>query len=111
VIKEVKRLSDEIARYGGVEFILLLPNTEQDDSVTVIEQVQRQLTKKFFIHSDERVVITFSVGVAQRIGEVTHEEIIPRSYAVFYAAKKADRNRVMSANVQQSSLIKALQKK
>ena len=110
IIKEVKRPPDVIARYGGEEFILILPNTEQDDGVKVIERVQRQLTKQFFMHSEERVVITFSAGVAQRIGEETPEEIIPRADAALYAAKNAGRNRVMPANVQQSSLIKALQK-
>lgn len=111
IIKEVKRPPDVVARYGGEEFILILPNTEQDDGVKVIERVQRQLTKQFFMHSEERVVITFSAGVAQRIGEETPEEIIPRADAALYAAKNAGRNRVMPANMQQSSLIKALQKK
>lgn len=111
VIKEVKRLSDVIARYGGEEFILILPNTEQDDGVKVMERVQRQLTKKNFMYSDERVVITFSAGVAKLIGEETPEEIISRADTALYAAKNAGRNRVMPANVQQSSLVKALQKK
>ena len=111
VIKEVKRLSDVIARYGGEEFILILPNTEQDDGVKVMERVQRQLTKKNFMYSDERIVITFSAGVAKLIGEETPEEIISRADTALYAAKNAGRNRVMPANVQQSSLVKVLQKK
>jgi diguanylate cyclase len=110
VIKDVKRTTDVLARYGGEEFIIILPNTEQEDAVQVIERVQRKLTKEFFMHSDERVVITFSAGVAQRIGKETPEEIIPRADAALYAAKNAGRNRVMAANTQQSALIRALQK-
>jgi diguanylate cyclase len=110
VIKNVKRATDVLARYGGEEFIIILPNTEQEDAIKVIERVQRKLTKEFFMHSDERVVITFSAGVAQRIGEETPEEIIPRADAALYAAKNAGRNRVMAASTQQSALIRALQK-
>ena len=76
----------------------------------MIERVQRKLTKEFFMHSDERVVITFSAGVAQRIGEETPDEIIPRGDAALYATKNAGRNRVMAASTQQSALIRALQK-
>ncbi len=110
VIKNVKRATDVLARYGGEEFIIILPNTEQEDAIKVIERVQRKLTKEFFMHSDERVVITFSAGVAQRIGEETPDEIIPRADAALYAAKNAGRNRVMAASTQQSALIRALQK-
>jgi diguanylate cyclase len=110
VIKNVKRATDVLARYGGEEFIIILPNTEQEDAIKVIERVQRKLTKEFFMHSDERVVITFSAGVAQRIGEETPDEIIPRADAALYAAKNSGRNRVMAASTQQSALIRALQK-
>ena len=107
IIKEVKRTTDVLARYGGEEFIIILPNTEQDDAVKVIERVQRKLTKEFFMHSDERVVITFSAGVAKRIGKETPGEIIPRADAALYAAKNAGRNRVIAANTEQSVMIPA----
>jgi len=107
IIKEVKRTTDVLARYGGEEFIIILPNTEQDDAVKVIERVQRKLTKEFFMHSDERVVITFSAGVAKRIGKETPGEIIARADAALYAAKNAGRNRVIAANTEQSVMIPA----
>lgn len=110
VIKAVKRATDVVARYGGEEFIIILPNTEQEDAVKVIERVQRKLTKAFFMHSDERVVITFSAGIAQRIGTESPDEIIPRADAALYAAKNAGRNRVVAANPQQPILTRALQK-
>ena len=108
VIKDVKRTTDVLARYGGEEFIIILPNTIQDDAVKVIERVQRKLTKAFFMHSDERVVITFSAGVAQRIAGETPEEIIPRADAALYAAKHAGRNRVVAADHIEPEPIKSL---
>ncbi len=97
VIKDVKRSTDVLARYGGEEFIIILPNTEQNDGIKVVERVQRELTKQFFMHSDERVVITFSAGVAQRFEDETPDSIIPRADAALYEAKSSGRNRVVGA--------------
>lgn len=97
VIKNVKRSTDVLARYGGEEFIIILPNTVESDAISVIERVQRALTKQFFMHSNEKVVITFSGGVAQRMPEETPDAIIPRADAALYEAKNAGRNRVIGA--------------
>lgn len=105
IIKEVKRTTDVLARYGGEEFIIILPNTMQDDAIKVIERVQRELTKKFFMHSDKRVVITFSAGVAQRIGNESPKDIIPRADAALYEAKNAGRNRVTGATEIDNTII------
>lgn len=97
IIKEVKRTTDVLARYGGEEFIIILPNTVQSDGIKVIERVQRELTKNFFMHSDEHVVITFSAGVAQRFENEIPDDIIPRADAALYEAKSSGRNRVLGA--------------
>jgi diguanylate cyclase len=100
VIKKVKRTTDVLARYGGEEFIIILPNTMQNDAIKVIERVQRMLTKEFFMHSDKRILITFSAGVAQRIDGETPDEIIPRADAAMYEAKANGRNRVIGAPIE-----------
>lgn len=97
VVKGVKRSTDVLARYGGEEFIIILPNTVESDAISVIERVQRALTKQFFMHSNEKVVITFSGGVAQRMPEEKPESIIPRADAALYEAKNSGRNRVIGA--------------
>ncbi len=99
VIKEAKRTTDVLARYGGEEFIIILPNTMQADAIKVIERVQRKLTKQFFMHSDQHIVITFSAGVAERVEGETPEEIIPRADAALYVAKNSGRNRVVGAPI------------
>jgi len=99
VIKAVKRTTDVLARYGGEEFIIILPNTEQNDAIKVIERVQRKLTKQFFMHSDQHIVITFSAGVAQRHNGELPDAIIPRADAALYEAKNSGRNRVVGAPI------------
>jgi len=97
VIKNVQRSTDVLARYGGEEFIIILPNTRQEDGVKVIERVQRDLTKNFFMSSEERIVITFSAGVAQRLENEIPGDVIPRADAALYEAKASGRNRVLGA--------------
>ncbi|MDD2832865.1 MAG: GGDEF domain-containing protein [Methylotenera sp.] len=97
VLKDVLRTTDVLARYGGEEFIIILPDTPQDEAVKVITRVQRELTKNFFMHNNERVLITFSAGVAERIAGETPEQIIPRADAALYQAKHSGRNQVIGA--------------
>jgi diguanylate cyclase len=96
-IKDVMRTTDVLARYGGEEFIIILPTTGQEDAIKVITRVQRELTRNFFMHNNERVLITFSAGVAERIPGETAESLIPRADAALYQAKHTGRNRVLGA--------------
>jgi diguanylate cyclase len=105
VIKTVKRTTDILARYGGEEFIIILPNTEQDDAIKVIERVQRKLTKEFFLHSNQHVVITFSAGVAQRYDSESPDDIIPRADIALYEAKNSGRNRVIGASIDETKTL------
>jgi diguanylate cyclase len=56
------------------------------------------LTKNFFLHNNERVLITFSAGVAQRKDLQPPEEVVKRADAALYNAKHAGRNRVLAAD-------------
>lgn len=99
VLKEVLRPTDVLARYGGEEFVIILPATVQAEAVKVITRVQRELTKNFFMHNNERVLITFSAGVAQRnLGE-SADDLIPRADVALYQAKHSGRNRVIGAEM------------
>jgi diguanylate cyclase len=105
VIKDVMRSTDVLARYGGEEFIIILPATEQAEAIDVVTRVQRELTKNIFLNKNEKVLITFSAGVAERMVGETPEQIIPRADAALYQAKQTGRNRVVGAiNEIESSL-------
>lgn len=97
VIKEVMRSTDVLARYGGEEFIIILPATEQAEAIDVVTRVQRELTKNIFLNKNEKVLITFSAGVAERMNGEPPEQIIPRADAALYQAKQTGRNRVVGA--------------
>ena len=97
VIKETLRPSDSVARYGGEEFIIILPEVEIEEAASTVERLQRELTKKFFLHENDRILVTFSAGVAQRAPEEPQENVIGRADKAMYEAKKTGKNRVVVA--------------
>lgn len=102
VVKSVLRSTDVLARYGGEEFVILLPGSKQEDAVSVVTGIQRDLTKNFFLHNNERVLITFSAGVAERLTGESINSVLPRADAALYQAKQTGRNRVVGADLPQA---------
>ncbi|MBU3736438.1 MAG: GGDEF domain-containing protein, partial [Methylobacterium sp.] len=98
VTRSVLRPTDVLARYGGEEFIIILPETEREEGVQVITRLQRELTKNFFLHENEKVLITFSAGVAQRQPGEDAGPVMKRADAALYQAKQSGRNRVIGAD-------------
>ena len=96
VVRESIRPSDSIARWGGEEFVILLPETNLDGAVVTMQRVQRALTRRYYMHNHERVLITFSAGVAQRLGAESQDDVLARADRALYKAKAAGRNRVMA---------------
>ncbi len=95
--KEELRLTDHVARMGGEEFLLMLPNTPLSEAVKVVERLQRALTKKYFLGNNDRILITFSAGVAQRQPGESQDALIARADEAMYEAKQTGKNRVCVA--------------
>ncbi len=98
VIKQALRPSDSVARYGGEEFLIILPNTGMQEAMASLERLQRELTKKIFLHNNERKLITFSAGVALRGENEDKEDLIGRADKAMYQAKQSGKNRVVAAD-------------
>lgn len=94
VIRKLLRPTDSLARYGGEEFLIMLPNSDLDEADKIMHRLQRELTKEYFMHDNQRVLITFSAGVAQLQEGESQAAIIGRTDAAMYRAKAAGRNRV-----------------
>ncbi|WP_295856025.1 GGDEF domain-containing protein [uncultured Xylophilus sp.] len=95
VARESMRPQDLLGRYGGEEFVVVLPDTLPDDGVQTMQRLQRELTRRFFLKDNEKVLITFSAGVAQVAGDEDGQDTIRRADAAMYLAKRAGKNRVM----------------
>jgi diguanylate cyclase len=97
VVRETLRPQDTLARYGGEEFVVILSDTNLDNGVQVMVRVQRELTRKFFLHRNEKLLITFSCGVAELAGDEQPADAIKRADQAMYLAKRAGKNRVLAA--------------
>ena len=97
VARECMRPQDTLARYGGEEFVLLLPDTPLDKGIEAMTRLQRELSKRFFLAGKEKILITFSAGVAQMEADETAADAIKRADQAMYLAKRAGKNRVLGS--------------
>ncbi|MCX7166795.1 MAG: GGDEF domain-containing protein [Rhodocyclales bacterium] len=97
VAREFMRPADSMARYGGEEFVILMPDTTLDKGVQAMKRLQRELTRAFFLAGTEKILITFSAGVAQLTSGESGAEAIKRADHAMYMAKRAGKNRVLGA--------------
>ncbi len=98
IVKETLRSMDVIARFGGEEFLILMPETTVEAAASTMTRLQRELTKHFFLHDNEKVLITFSAGVALRRPNEEQTELVKRADKAMYTAKQTGKNRVVVAD-------------
>ncbi len=96
VVKKTIRPTDVITRLGGEEFVILLPDTNIEEAVITMTRLQRMLTKAYFLGNNERLLITFSAGVALYRKEEEQAAVIHRADQAMYLAKRSGKNRVMT---------------
>lgn len=102
VASVINRPGDLFARFGGEEFILLLPNTPHEGALNIAEQC-RELVASLAMphhHSEISEVVTISVGVCTLTpeGAMTEHELLDLTDQALYCAKDRGRNTVVSAN-------------
>ncbi|MFC1461182.1 response regulator [Verrucomicrobiota bacterium] len=91
------RGSDVIARWGGEEFVVLLPDTPLDGAVSALDNVLRRAHDEEFHAKDGQVFhVTLSAGVANVRKDVTIEDAVSLADRFLYQAKAGGRNRVIS---------------
>ncbi len=96
--REALRTSDQIARFGGEEFAILLPETDLAGAHVVAERVRAAIAGAPVAVEGRTVPITGSLGVAEWDGaEPSIEQTLRRADTALYDAKQAGRNRVCTA--------------
>jgi diguanylate cyclase (GGDEF)-like protein len=88
------RRSDIVGRWGGEEFVLLLPETGLDEAVELAERLREQLRARVIRHEGAELRMTASFGVAALDGQRDLALLIDDADKALYAAKMAGRDRV-----------------
>jgi diguanylate cyclase (GGDEF)-like protein len=90
------RYTDVLARYGGDEFIVLLPETPPKGAVEVADRIRDAVIGTPLEVGDKRVVCSVSIGVASHPDDGnTMDAVVARADRAMYRAKQAGRNRVV----------------
>jgi diguanylate cyclase (GGDEF)-like protein len=100
VIKETMRAADTPCRYGGEEFCILLPETDQEGAVTIAERIRQKVGSTEVLFGQDTVHATISVGVAGYPADYpgTLPGLLEKADRALYAAKQSGRDRVVTAS-------------
>lgn len=90
------RQSDIVGRFGGEEFILLLPDTSLDDSAVVVNRLRQKLSASPLAVVDGQIAVTATFGLTEvGRGDQSIEDVIRRADKALYEGKTGGRNRVV----------------
>lgn len=92
------RGGDIPTRFGGEEFVVLLPVVGRTDGMSVAERIRKRVKAMRFEDDLADLRITISAGLARRARGETLDEVIMRADAALYRAKEGGRNRVVMAD-------------
>jgi diguanylate cyclase (GGDEF)-like protein len=93
-IRSSLRGQDLVARWGGDEFIALLPDTSAEGAVRAADSVRKKIAALPITHHGSAISITLSLGVAEHRLEKSLEETIALADEALYQAKSDGRDRV-----------------
>ena len=86
---------DFLGRYGGEEFVVLMPETALEGALRAAEKLRQAVADRPFHSGEHRVPVTISFGVAAFAADDTPESVFQRADTALYQAKDAGRNRVL----------------
>jgi len=95
IVLRIIRMTDRFGRWGGEEFILLLPETQSGDASILAERIRKQVAETKY---DNALSLTVSLGVAEHRSEESLTMLLQRVDAALYRAKEEGRNRVVVAD-------------
>ena len=94
ILNQNRREVDIIGRYGGEEFLAVLPKTDLKGAITFAQNIRQKVEEHQFLYKGERIFVTISGGVASRDDASSKEETISNADSMLYNAKNTGRNRI-----------------
>ncbi len=101
---ESVRDTDIVGRFGGEEFIILLPHTRAEDAAIVAERIRHTMLQSNVYWQGQRLDIRLSLGVAEAgVHAEGIDELVTAADRALYAAKEGGRNRTVIADIANDS--------
>ena len=97
LLQQRLRRGDLIGRYGGEEFVVLMPATTAEDAVAVLAAIGADFARLTHVADGVSFHATFSAGVAEARGHADADSLLQAADAALYQAKHAGRNRVSAS--------------
>jgi diguanylate cyclase (GGDEF)-like protein/PAS domain S-box-containing protein len=99
VVREELRDSDVLARYGGDEFVILLPSSDEREAFKVLERIHGNIQTARVTAGDKKLGITISAGIASFQPSMEKpDQLVTQADQALYSAKNAGRNRLVVFN-------------
>lgn len=91
------RADDVLARWGGEEFLMIMPATRRDHAHAAVDRMRLRMAEGGFERLALGLQVSFSAGITECSGDEPYAAAIERADLALYQAKKAGRNRIQSA--------------
>jgi diguanylate cyclase (GGDEF)-like protein len=92
------RDQDVLGRWGGEEFLVLLPGTRADEARTVAERLRERVSRHPVTVSGQRIPLTVSIGLSEAVRGDSRDAILRRTDGFMYAAKQAGGDRIVAVS-------------
>lgn len=96
LVMDSKREQDIFCRYGGEEFVLLMPHTSVEEGYQQVEMFRKLMEQQYFQSNEEKFQVTLSAGVVEASLQNLHpKQILEQADHALYEAKHTGRNRTV----------------
>ena len=101
LMTDALRLQDSIGRWGGEEFLIMLPETEMNGAGYVAEKLRTMIEKHRFSYHEHQLSITVSFGISSYADSMNINDCLKKADDNLYLAKRHGRNRVFPEGIQE----------
>ncbi|MDJ0833345.1 MAG: diguanylate cyclase [Gammaproteobacteria bacterium] len=100
LLRHSARMSDTVARWGGDEFVILLPDCPLPTAQQIASDINRNLEENPFVHGDHVFQLSFSIGVATAKSGTTAQQVINQADKASYQAKESGKAVVLAEDLE-----------